>query len=582
MAYFQEDEARPIVTAWIEQGFEIDRGYILEALQEDEKALGADTAIAGVAAFGSIASGCLMLALAGFSFPMFVPVAVLAGAGLSAWNSDCAKADRDLEAKFLKTYPAVFDRIQQRINAGEDASKVGAEYGQLFRSYRKNDRAALRQLIQTTEQGERDNAIGTPQSVAQTVLEGERDTAIGHSADASKMVTAAAPSIQHITSPVWNPAQDLGENPQSALIVGTPGSGKGMLVSNAVRVLRQKHSALTVMMIDPKADAKERGYWSEVVDRYEAFSLMSCPDPDDGAEWLLRQMDDFNKLPSPKLLIFDEMLAASTELSMAHKDFKAMPRLKKFIAGIVAQGDSQGVWIWAMSQSVQVQDLGISGGVRGNLRAIGLVSPKNTTAIEGLTSTQLIPKPPGGMDELRQIMEASPVKRAVFDGKISRWLPMPKLENHSGFDRDSAKWDKSTPEKRSPSPSIAPPPSSETTRLSVGQVNWERLKVGSLAYPEATDAIDVETTAIDDQPDGLEDFPLVLTIWEYLNGKDPRSIKQISDSMKAKGKIPEEVLRTKLGGFETYKDAIKTVVSFGVSKGYLKQISDDAYEAVRK
>ena len=29
------------------------------------------------------------------------------------------------------------------------------------------------------------------------------------------------------------------------------------------------------------------------------------------------------------------------------------------------------------------------------------------------------------------------MNRAVFDGKISRWLPMPKLENHSGFDRDS-------------------------------------------------------------------------------------------------------------------------------------------------
>jgi hypothetical protein len=52
--------------------------------------------------------------------------------------------------------------------------------------------------------------------------------------------------------------------------------------------------------------------------------------------------------------------------------------------------------------------------------------------------------------------------------------------------------------------------------------------------------------------------------------------------MKAKGKIPEDVLRGKLGEFETYKDAIKTVVSFGVSKGYLKQISDDTYEAIRK
>ena len=122
---------------------------------------------------------------------------------------------------------------------------------------------------------------------------------------------------------------------------------------------------------------------------------------------------------------------------MAHKDFKAPQRLKKFVSGIIAQGDSQGGWVWAMSQSVQVADLGFGGGVRGNLRAIALISPKNTTEIEALTSTRLIPPPNGGMDELREIMKASPVDRAFYDGKLSRWLPMPKLENYSGFDRDN-------------------------------------------------------------------------------------------------------------------------------------------------
>jgi len=236
---------------------------------------------------------------------------------------------------------------------------------------------------------------------------------------------------------LFNPAIDLGQNPQSALIAGVPGSGKGILVSNAVRVLRQNHQALQVMMIDPKADPKEKGYWQGVVNIYRSMNLMDCDDPDDGAQWLLNCMDQFRKLPAPKLLIFDEMLAASVEISLAHKDFKAPQRMKKFVSGIIAQGDSQGVWLWAMSQSVQVADLGFNGGVRGNLRVIGIISPKNTTAIEGLTSTQIIPKPTGGMDELRAIMKASPVDRAFYDGKISRWLPMPKLENHSGFDRDN-------------------------------------------------------------------------------------------------------------------------------------------------
>ena len=94
----------------------------------------------------------------------------------------------------------------------------------------------------------------------------------------------------------------------------------------------------------------------------------------------------------------------------------------------------------------------------------------------------------------------------------------------------------------------------ETSKLSQGQVTWERLKVGSPAYPNARDPIDigadeVETTAIDERPEGLDNFPLVLTIWEYLDGKDARSMKQISGAMKTDGKISDDILTAKLGQF---------------------------------
>jgi hypothetical protein len=265
----------------------------------------------------------------------------------------------------------------------------------------------------------------------------EQNGAIDVPAETVGEPIAAAPSMQHITSPVWNPAQDLGENPQSALIVGVPGAGKGVTVSVAVRVLKERNPNLKVFVIDPKASPKERGYWESIADDYRCFSLKNCEDPDEGAAWLLRCMDAFRRLSGPKLCIFDELMTAATELELADSKLKALPKLKKFVVGLVGQGDSEAEWLWAMTQSPQVKDLGMSGGVRANLRVIGLVSPKNMTAVEALVSTQLIPKPDGGMDELRAIMAASPVGRAVFDGKIARWLPMPKLENHSGFDRDN-------------------------------------------------------------------------------------------------------------------------------------------------
>lgn len=145
-SYFHEDESRPILSAWIEQELEIEKVYILEAIETDQQALEQDAIISTVAAFGSIGAGCLMLALGGITAPLIIPIAVIAGAGLTAWNSDCAKSDRLLEAKFLRAYPTVFDRLSQRISNGDDLSRIASEYGQLFKAYRKSDRAALADL----------------------------------------------------------------------------------------------------------------------------------------------------------------------------------------------------------------------------------------------------------------------------------------------------------------------------------------------------------------------------------------------------------------------------------------------------
>ena len=65
MGYFNEDSDRPILSAWIEQGFEIEQGYIVQAIETDGKDLATDTTFGAVGAFTSVASGCLMLALSG-------------------------------------------------------------------------------------------------------------------------------------------------------------------------------------------------------------------------------------------------------------------------------------------------------------------------------------------------------------------------------------------------------------------------------------------------------------------------------------------------------------------------------------
>ncbi len=534
--------------------------------------------------FGGIGVGVLVGAGMGIGFAV---LPIIAGTvSLKFWaDSRNEVPRREAEYHLLKTVGDLPEALYALHLRGVDAVRLVSAYDALVAAIearledsREFSEAEVGEFLQAKIQAQTGLEMTAPatasaQTVAQGAVQPMAQTEIqDHIVDANNMV-AAAPSMQHITSPVWNPAQDLGENPQSALIVGVPGAGKGMMISNAIRVLKERNPNLKVFVIDPKASPKERGYWESIADDYRCFSLKNCEDPDEGAAWLLRCMDAFRRLPGPKLCILDELMTAATELELADSKLKALPKLKKFVVGLVGQGDSEAEWLWAMTQSPQVKDLGMSGGVRANLRVIGLVSPKNMTAVEALVSTQLIPKPDGGMDELRAIMAASPVGRAVFDGKIARWLPMPKLENHSGFDRDN----------RSLADEVAP----ETTKLSQGQVNWERLKVGSPAYPEATDAIetdaiDVETQAIDDKPDGLDNFPLVLAVWEYLDGKEPRSMKQIRDAMRKTERITEDTLREKLPNVEGYAEALKTVITFGVGRGFLKEVSEDCYEAIRK
>ena len=571
---FYEDETRPIVSSWLDQGFEIDRGFILEAIETDCKDLSTDTMIAGVGAFTSIASGCLMLALAGFSAPMVIPVAALVGSGLVAWNSDCSKGDRELEARFLKEYPAVFDRLAQKISSGEVVHKISAEYSQMFRSYTRHDRTALAQLTATSNPVTITPTViqnSDASNLAQTVLEGVPNEPTPQSEIIAQTIPdpiAVSPSMQVVngveTMAPRDIATDLGNKPQSALIFGTPGAGKGMNISNAIRTLRAKLPNVTVMMVDPKGDKKERGYWEGQVDIFESRALLKSS-PRSSAEWMMRCVEKFVAIDGPKLLVWDELYATITilkaqNIAKGEESFPCLTDFQQFLSIHFSLGPSSGIWIWGMSQSANLSDLGLTSGGLSTTRIIALVSPDNVGAVEGYLATKAITAPKGGMDEIDRLMDSSPVGRACYDGKTKKWYPMAKLENHSGFDRDSADWNNLA----------TVTPSSKTIT-----VVPESITVPAIEPWVSDEALEPEL------PNGLKEYPLVLTVWEYLNGKDARTMKQIRDAMRKTERITEEDLKKKLPSIDGYNEALKSVIKFGVGRGYLKEVSDDTYEAIK-
>ena len=249
-------------------------------------------------------------------------------------------------------------------------------------------------------------------------------------------LTIAAQTVTD--SPALPVAQDLGQKPGSALIGGVPGAGKGITYLQALAHLKREHPETQVMLINPKASGGETG-------TAKAPALVLSKDfandgtPDELAAWLWDCIEQFKRWEGPKLLIIDEMASVMATLKLASRGLQILPKFRAFLSHITSRGDSERHWLWLISQDCSTDGLGISAALRATLRAVGIVSPKNRQALQAFLSGGWLPVPDGGKAELEKIMEASPVGRAIFDGKQGRWLPMQRLENLTGWDRDTGK-----------------------------------------------------------------------------------------------------------------------------------------------
>ncbi|MBD2200630.1 MULTISPECIES: hypothetical protein [Calothrix] len=217
------------------------------------------------------------------------------------------------------------------------------------------------------------------------------------------------------------------------LIIGIPGAGKGLLVSNALRRIKQLHPQTTIFYIDPKNDPKETGYFSGCVDVLKRASTPSMT-PVEIVSWFQNCIREFDALKGDKLLAFDE----GTQIGSQFKIAKQLDWLKGKLTSYTSCGDSAGIRVWILAQNPHTEDLGISGGLRSQFTPLAIVSGVNIAAYSAMISTGFIPSSQKISDaKLQEFIDASPVNRAVYHGGLNRWFAMPKLENHSGYDRDS-------------------------------------------------------------------------------------------------------------------------------------------------
>ncbi|MEO1560446.1 MAG: hypothetical protein AAFS12_12710, partial [Cyanobacteria bacterium J06632_19] len=236
--------------------------------------------------------------------------------------------------------------------------------------------------------------------------------------------------INSIASPVRN-----------CIVFGVGGSGKGMLVSNAIRRIKQNEPNRKIFYIDPKAAEGEEGYTDAICDVIRRKKCENRP-PEEIIEWLNEVLDEYVKWANQQeqsLLIVDE----GTVLGGACKKCKNT-RIGDLILHISSLGGNTGKGrrknVWLMAQSPYVGEMGLNLTQSSQIVSVAIITDDNTGVLKQWGKSSLIEKI--SQDRLQVLFENCPIpkkKRAIYWGGDSKWYAMPTLDNYSTIDRDSGK-----------------------------------------------------------------------------------------------------------------------------------------------
>lgn len=221
---------------------------------------------------------------------------------------------------------------------------------------------------------------------------------------------------------------------RNCIIFGIGGSGKGMLVANALRQIKQQQPNRKIFYIDPKNEPGEYGYTDGIVDVVHRKSCDGCL-PEDICEWMDEVLNEYTQWANQQeesLLVIDE----GSTLGDAAKKCKNN-RIGTLILHTASLGGAKRKNVWLMAQSPFVGPLGLELSATSQITAVAIVSDQNLNVMRQWGRSPILEKI--DLDRLNQLIKESPVNRAVFFGGNSKWWSMPELPNYSAIDRDNNK-----------------------------------------------------------------------------------------------------------------------------------------------
>jgi hypothetical protein len=479
--------------------------------------------------WASVGAGGLAFVSAGFGPVGMVLGGTIAGigCGFSWFIKDRAEhviPFRECESNLITHHPWVRDEMKRLVDSGIPPSMVISRYDLMLKSFfaaggvtsDPDQVIKLLQPIAPEQMPQVTQPANTPVSaLVQKRLEREQrnilgtipidDSPIAVPEDISPLATIQGMGRRQDDAPaVAGTPQFVAEMShavRSSLIVGIPGSGKGLTTAVLIQEVRKRRPELRIFGIDPKNDSKETGYWQgyTAIDRFDAELL-------DGWEIQSRldaMLNQFGAAGENALLVIDEF---ATVIGCCEK--KWVESFNAKLQKIVQMGNSKNRFLWLISQSGNLGELKLQPSLRSSLELLAIVRPGSDAAIAGLIKTDLIADKDA--DRMKAMMQRSPVNRAFYYGKFAQWSPMPELPNLSGYDRDKRQWiDGATP----------PEPVSKATDFYVAAVDRA---VGQV-LPFVSK--DVQPSA------GTDDIKAELV--RYLSGvSEPKKVSQIRTSIK--------------------------------------------------
>lgn len=216
-------------------------------------------------------------------------------------------------------------------------------------------------------------------------------------------------------------AKYMAMNLKPTLISAVPRTGKGVAIAQMWREFKTLHPNGIVWVIQPKPAATELGYW-EGVDKFWGEMIEDALGDASEIARISKELSEFVKTwrqqpQRPKMLIIDEAVKIQSVLKRWYSDF-----LVPTIQVEASSGETDERYLYVVSQSPLVKDIGISTGNRSSLQFLHLQKPGEDENLSMVMGTyKSIPEPE---DELYDLSE-SPKQAIFYHTAIGEWYPAP-------------------------------------------------------------------------------------------------------------------------------------------------------------